>query len=199
MKKVIVFDLYNTLIAIQSNTQFFYRLYQESSNGFGIDRLAYKHLLLTKPIQVIKEQLGKAFQELYTNKQSELTHELNSIVLFDESTSVLQELTKHHQLFLISNLAEPYAQAFYRLGLHTYFTEVFFSFEHGFIKPQTEIFQLVEKSTNTSGKNILMVGDSQRSDIEGAQKMGWESLRINRKSVELKNSEIGDLTELVHL
>ena len=42
---------------------------------------------------------------------------------------------------------------------------------------------------------ILMIGDSLKSDIKGAEKMGWKSIQINRKRTS-NNLSIRDLTQL---
>ena len=41
-----------------------------------------------------------------------------------------------------------------------------------------------------------MVGDSQKADIQGAQKMNWNYLKINRNKTELLDYEIGNLEEI---
>ncbi len=68
-----------------------------------------------------------------------------------------------------------------------------FSCDFGMLKPNNSIFKEVENSTKAKPNEILMVGDSYTSDIKGAENMGWNYLRINRKK---KNSRVYDIQDL---
>jgi len=41
-----------------------------------------------------------------------------------------------------------------------------------------------------------MIGDPEKSDIQGAKNMNWNYLKINRRSNNLKEYEIRDLREI---
>lgn len=62
-----------------------------------------------------------------------------------------------------------------------------------FLKPDKEIFNEIEKFTENKPNEILMVGDSFKSDIVGAKNMKWNYLKINRYTSISNKYEIKDL------
>ena len=194
---VIVFDLYNTLVCIEKNTHFFLNLYQRSENGFGIDRKTYRRLLLTRSLEQLKAIFPPDFKTLYNENKHILERELNSVELYDDVIETISALEENHQLFILSNLAEPYKQPLLELGICNFFTKAYFSCDVGLIKPQPEIFKLIEEKTGKSGKDILMVGDSESSDMNGARSMGWDFLKIVRNRTKNDAYEINSLKELI--
>ncbi|WP_299713133.1 HAD family hydrolase [uncultured Tenacibaculum sp.] len=194
--KVIVFDLYNTLVEIRNNNKFFLQLYKESLNGFNIDISLYLELVMTKNEEELFEVLPDEFYELFRKYEYVLNEEVNSIFIYDEVLNSLQELQKKHRLFLISNLAFPYKKPAYNLGLYSYFETMIFSCDFGHMKPDEKIFREIEKRTKVESEEVLMIGDSLKSDIKGAEKMGWKSIQIDRKTNSNNLKAIKDLTQL---
>lgn len=193
--KIIVFDLYNTLVEITKNTHHFLKLYKLSSNGFGIDLLDYTQLIMKNDITHVLNTLPHEFKAIFEANKNALADEIASVQLYEETISMLEELKKDYPIYLISNLASPYKEAVYHLGIDHYFTKMIFSCDSGYLKPQKEIFRLVEEDVK-SGAEIIMIGDSQKSDIEGAKQMGWSYLKVSRKAKELKELEIRSLLEI---
>ncbi|UZR97744.1 HAD family hydrolase [Chondrinema litorale] len=194
--KVVVFDLYNTLVEIKEPNNFFLNLYRSSHNGFGLDISAYTYLLMTKELDNLFELLPSEFKELYTERKEELEKELNSVVIYKEVYNVLEELSKNYRLFLISNLASPYKKPIFDNNLNKYFDDMIFSCDYGCLKPEQKIFKEVETLTANTPDEILMVGDSYKSDIVGAKQMAWNYLKVNRKSEVKEVFEISDLGEI---
>jgi HAD superfamily hydrolase (TIGR01509 family) len=58
------------------------------------------------------------------------------------------------------------------------FDFIFDSSRLGFIKPQREFFEIVEKQTGFHGKEILLIDDSVEN-ITGAKNFGWETKLFN--------------------
>lgn len=191
--KVIVFDLYNTLIALRDSNHFFLKLYKKSHNGFEMLLPDYLRRVMQHDIQELFRILPSDFEHLYKQNQDELSKALASIIVYDDVINVLEDLRNKYSLFLISNLASPYKEPFFSNKLDTYFTETIFSCDCGCVKPQNEIFKKVEILAGTKPSKILMVGDSFKSDIKGAKDMGWNYLRINRNSIPKKDFEIKSL------
>lgn len=194
--KTIVFDLYNTLVEIKRRDHFFLRLYKISHDGFGMDISLYLQLVMKNSVDDLRHILPNEFSNLYDERLSYLEKELNSVVIYDEVIAVLRELKKDFQLFLISNLASPYKNPVYFYNLDKYFEKMIFSCDYGFLKPNREIFEEVEKITSNAPNKILMVGDSFKSDITGARNMNWNYLKINRKLSGSKSFEIQNLSEI---
>ncbi len=196
--EILVFDLYDTLIEINRNNHFFYQLYKLSNDGFGITIDKYKSLLLKTPLEEIFNLLAEEFEDLFYKNKLQLDDELNSVRLFDDSLAILEKIRENYVLCLISNLATPYKEPFFNLGLDKYFEKVIFSCDIGLIKPEVEIFKIVETYTHKRGKQIMMIGDSEKSDIEGARQMSWRYVKVSRKRSLKSKHEIKDLYSLLN-
>lgn len=194
--KTIVFDLYNTLIEIKESNHFFLKLFKLSYNGFNMSLPVYLNLVMTKDFKDLINILPSEFEELFDKNRIILETELNSIVVYKETYNTLESLKKDFRLFLISNLASPYKSPVFEKNLEQYFEGIIFSCDYGFLKPNQEIFREVERLTKNEASEILMVGDSFKSDIRGAQNMAWNYLKINRNGRLSKDYEIKDLNEI---
>ena len=133
---------------------------------------------------------------LYNKNLASLEEELNSVIVYEEVFDVLKSLKQNFRIFLILNLASPYKRPFYEYNLDPYFDEILFSCDAGYLKPDYFIFNEIEKLTNNTSNEILMIGDSFKSDILGAKKMNWNYLKVNRHSSNLKDYEIANLKEI---
>ncbi|WP_196909114.1 MULTISPECIES: HAD family hydrolase [unclassified Aquimarina] len=195
--KTIVFDLYNTLIEIKESNHFFLKLFKISQNGFDMDVSAYLQLVMKNDLSELRDILPPEFSTLYDKNLPELEQELDSIVIYEEVLHVLEDLKKHFRVFLISNLASPYKEPVFYNNLDQYFEKMIFSCDYGFLKPNKEIFKEIEKFTSNKPNEILMVGDSFKSDIVGAKNMGWNYLKISRYTPISKDYEIKNLNEII--
>ncbi|WP_394749279.1 HAD family hydrolase [Spongiimicrobium salis] len=191
--KTIVFDLYHTLIEIKESNHFFLRLFKDSQNGFGMDVSSYLQLIMKTKLNDLSTILPPEFNILFHKNLKHLEEELNSIIVYTEVFNVLQDLNKEFRIFLVSNLACPYKAPVFHHNLDQYFEKMIFSSDVGYLKPDRRIFSEVEKLTANMPKEILMIGDSFKSDIVGAKNMGWNYLRVNRFTSISKDYEIKDL------
>ena len=70
-----------------------------------------------------------------------------------------------------------------RLSLAVFARELcFWSFEHGFSKPDPHVFRLLSARLRTRGvrpDETLMVGDRSDNDIEPAQGQGWQTWKLD--------------------
>ena len=57
---------------------------------------------------------------------------------------------------------------------------IFVSSQLGFTKPSLGFFRAIEAELRLHPSQLLMIGDDQRNDIEGAARAGWHSLRLDR-------------------
>ncbi len=194
--KTIVFDLYNTLIEIKKSNHFFLKLFKNSQDGFGLDASSYLQLVMKNDINTLRNILPIEFYNLFDDKQNDLTNELESVIIYTEVIDVLRYLKQNYRIFLISNLASPYKKPVFSNNLDHYFEKMIFSCDYGFLKPDIEIFKEIEIITNHRPSEILMIGDSFKSDIIGARKMKWNYLKINRKTPISNDYEIKDLNEI---
>ena len=96
---------------------------------------------------------------------------------------LLQQLKeKGNQLFIGTNgLKYVQRRRIFQATMEGYFQDIIVSEEIGVAKPSIEFFETIfEKCQTKDKKKILMVGDSLRSDIEGAAKFGFDTVWINR-------------------
>ncbi|CAL2102279.1 putative Glyceraldehyde 3-phosphate phosphatase [Tenacibaculum sp. 190130A14a] len=196
--KTIVFDLYNTLIKIKEPKHFFVKLYRKSKNGFNLDISSYMKLVMTKSLVELEEMLPSEFKKLFKENKNDLEKELNSVVVFKEVYNILSRLEKCYNLFLISNLAEPYKEPFFDKKLDQYFEKVIFSCDYGSIKPEEKIFKEIEEITGNQPNEIMMIGDSLKSDIEIPKRLGWHFFRIERKEIGKDGDDVLDLKEILN-
>ena len=79
--------------------------------------------------------------------------------MFDDTEFVLNELSKRYDLYLISNIATPYKECFYNLGLDRWIKDPIFSCDVGYSKPDPNIFKIVIEKSGLQPGQLLMIGD----------------------------------------
>jgi len=97
--------------------------------------------------------------------------------LFPGAREVLEELSPHATLALISNgIGEVQRARIARLGLERYFDAIVISGEVGTAKPGTGIFDVLFEGLHHPDKaTALMIGDSLTSDIAGGINYGIDT------------------------
>jgi putative hydrolase of the HAD superfamily len=194
--KVIVFDLYNTLVEIKHQSYIFRDLYKEVARLTTHSYQEYVEVIMSNPIEELFNSLPGEFKASYDAGQELLREEIDSITLIPGSIDLLNSLKEDHRLFLISNLATPYKRPFFELGLNDYFEQPVFSCDVGCVKPSAQIFEIIENLAGVPTSQITMVGDSLRSDAEGAKAVGWNYIRINRQGDDLKEFEVARIADV---
>ena len=132
-------------------------------------------------------------------KEFNITHEeaesLNSyyisllhknIIPIDGAHEVLEELSKSHELVISTN--GPKEAAFKKVkaaNLHMYINKIVASGECGFSKPMPSFFRYVISKMNTKDRSqMLIIGDSLKSDILGGIYNGIDSCWFNPEGKE---------------
>lgn len=187
-KKLLLFDLYNTLVFISSRQRAYSPIIEYLIKK-GNDYTQLRHQLLTIPSDNIFTFLQTNFHLNVTSElincteqtDALLKQEIDSVQLFEETKDVLSQLQKDYCLVLISNLSSPYKQAVFNHQLDQYFDQLVFSCDIGFQKPQKEIFELAISKYSYSKNEILMIGDSLTDDKQGALNSGIDYQLIDRK------------------
>ena len=72
-------------------------------------------------------------------------------------------------------------------NLDIYFKDIFVSDKIGFEKPDKRFFQKIMDITKYSNKDLIMIGDSIKSDIIGAKNSNIKSIYFNKENK--KNSD----------
>lgn len=195
--KVIVFDLYHTLLQVNHQSYFFRNLFKAVQQEIDYSFSGYQRLLMKNDITAVFELLPDKFRVLYHENFSKLEEELAAITLYPEVLDCLGALQHKFDLYLISNLATPYKAPFFDKGLNLYFKDALFSCDLGYMKPQRAIFQELENRFQLNKQDVLMIGDSFKSDYKGAMANQWSALQLNRKGRKLRKFEIRNITEVL--
>lgn len=160
---------------------------------------------MTKRFDTLTEYFHNVTEEFGTNPPDFVYENLvgmwnkNTILCkpFPETIEVLEELKKDYKLVLISNtdcLSVP--QLLDKFDLRKYFDEIVLSCDIGSLKTDKKIFEKPIKKLKLKKKEVVMVGDSIPTDIEGAKNAGIKSILVDRRGTREFEGKISDLTEL---
>jgi putative hydrolase of the HAD superfamily len=126
-------------------------------------------------------------------------------IVYPEVKPVLDALRERFPLALLTNGAPDLQwEKIHSAKLENYFDPIVVSGEYGVGKPDPYIFQLVLERLDVSPKAAVMIGNSLRSDIAGAQGVGLWTIWVNRNGQELEgdvqpHGKIRDLSQLPEL
>lgn len=187
MTKGIIFDLYDTLIYTVDRKN----PYMAFFNSLGltkVEKSEWINNVLTQDYESFDE-IGSIIKKSIVHTQHYqklLEEECDNTFLFPDTISTLKRLSKKYRIFLLSNISTPYIKCYYDLGIDAYIEKPFFSCKIGFRKPNPMSFQSVIDYSGLPPRELLMIGDSFRSDYEGALNVGIKAI--------LKNDSLEKLT-----
>ncbi|MGI6589132.1 MAG: HAD family hydrolase [Candidatus Iainarchaeum sp.] len=205
MIKVVIFDLWNTLIPATIDWPHLISLVKKSSinneesSSLGDFIKKYEELTQKKKYGDY-EELRKDFLSGFSAKGVVLeqmlyeiyVNRIDKIVFFDDVLPTLVELkNKGYKLALLTNTENlTFEKIEAKLKLSNYFDFLGLSYEIGEIKPNPKMFEAVVNHFGVKPSECLMVGDSLRSDITGAKNFGIPSVWINRPKKSFDFAEI---------
>ena len=184
--KAIIFDLYNTLLYTEYKAKPYLNLFKtlgltKEEMNFWRDKVMSENF---NSFEELKESIRPS-SNVYTKQyEYDVKEENESTHLFDDTEFVLNELSKRYDLYLISNIATPYKECFYNLGLDKWIKDPIFSCDVGYSKPDPKIYDIVVEKSGLQPGQLLMIGDSVRADYEGALNCGIKSI-LKDKSLKL--------------
>ena len=187
--KVIAFDLWNTLIGSTMDFPYLISLSKKDDWSLGEYIAKYENALHKKSFSSFQELKNAFFKELKETENELLEKALydiyssrvDKIVFFPDVEDNLLKLKKQgYPLVLVSNVENlAFDDVNKVLDLNKYFDYFCLSFEVGAIKPDKKMFDCILKKTRVLPSEVLMVGDSLRSDII-EQKAKMHNCWINR-------------------
>ena len=126
-----------------------------------------------------------------------LEHRYNDIVPYEDVVPMLDALAPRFKLGLLSN-GNNYPEYF---GLAEHFDFAVYAQDIGIEKPDPRTYQIAVERAGCSLDQLLHVGDSLETDVEGAQAVGVRAVWLNRDEVPNDTGiepdhEIYSLTEL---
>ena len=122
--------------------------------------------------------------------------------LFNDVPDILTALQKDYRLGIVTNGSPDLQMAKIKGGkLEDFFEYILISGDVNFGKPDKRIFKKALDRFNVKKESVIMVGDSIRTDIAGANNAGISSIWLNRSDKENETSikpaaTIKDLAEL---
>ena len=140
--------------------------------------------------EALAERLNAVYRE----------HRFADIELYADVVPALDTLGRHFEMGLLSNGNTPPD----RCGLGGRFSFVIFSQDYGVDKPAPRIFEIALKEAGCPTEQLVHVGDSLETDVQGAKNAGILSVWLNRDGVEnqtdvIPDFEIQALTELASI
>ncbi|MEK6895476.1 MAG: HAD family hydrolase [Nanoarchaeota archaeon] len=148
-----------------------------------------------KVMGVTDKKILKKISNLYYK-----AHE--NIFLYKDALDTLNYLKcKGYVLALITNVDRYAQERVLQLFPKDIFDHVITSFEIGYKKPEKEIFLALSEKYDIDPSEIVMVGDTEITDILPALRLGWKTVFINRKRMVSKKADytISSLRELTEI
>ena len=181
---VIAFDVFGTLVKIGERRSPYRKLIKwlkENGRQPKPDDAKFimsQNLSFTELVKLLGINIpDQLLQEL----EHDLNDELQSIVLYEDTLSTLEELKElGFRLALCSNLAMPYGKVVSSLlpNIDTYA----WSYEVGAIKPESQIYQYLIDQLECRAKDVLFIGDTPLADYSGPNEFGMSARLIDRKN-----------------
>lgn len=197
-----IFDLYGTLIDIHTDEEdeslwkALAKLYREHGANYyasGIHN-GYKKYVKEELKKSEEIQVETVFRKLFAQKGVEVSDDLilevcrffrdtstKHLRLYEWSLPILETLKSNgKKVYLLSNAQRSFTyHEMEKLGLVSYFDEIYISSDHGVKKPNLEFFQILIKKEGLDVKECLMLGNDQTCDILGAQHAGMDTWYVH--------------------
>ncbi len=147
-----------------------------------------------KAVKRPNEELANHLNQIY------LKHRFEDIELYDDVLPTLRALKKEYTLGILSN-GNSYPE---RCGLEEMFDFVVFSQDFGIEKPDKEIFNIMLEKAKCKKNEIVHIGDSLETDIQGAINAEMKCIWLNRNEMPNPDNfkleyKITSLTELIDI
>ncbi len=119
--------------------------------------------------------------------------------LIDGAMDVLDYLKDKYELHIITNgFKEVQHIKLDSCQLKPFFKQIIISEEHGFNKPDLQIFNLAESLAQAQNHECVMIGDNFETDIEGALNANWKAIYLANTDSHKENI-IQNLTQINEL
>ncbi len=217
MYKNIIFDLYGTLIDIdtdESKKEVWEKLsllmayngasYQAAELEEEYKKTVEKYMNRVQGTKYPDIDVCDVFHRLYKNKNSKAKFKMakqtaktfralstSHIKVYDGVIKLLDQLKEQKvNIYILSNAQRIFLKAeMDMLGLSDYFNEIYISSDEHMCKPDVEFYKILMKKEGLKPKDTLMIGNDYSTDIKGANKLGIDSLYIQTAISNLKAKE----------
>lgn len=165
----------------------------QSKKNFHHSRSDWASLVNQSFVNAVPAPLSEAiFDEIYERFASPDVWKI-----YDDVIPALEALSEHGiRLAVVSNWDERLHLLLPRLKLDSFFETVVVSYEVGFPKPSSVIFEYALRKLGLPAEAVLHVGDSFSEDFLGAQNVGLKAVLVARGEKEPKPNSIASLKQL---
>ena len=206
--KGILFDLYGTLIDIETNEAMdeiyravahyltyhcvylrrwevrerYYRIMKQQKDASGEE---YPEIDVEAIWNELLMQEGIKSSSIRGQQAKVIAHiyrgvSRNRLQLYPDVKRVLNELQMKYRLALISDAQSCYAlPEIQAVGLENYFESIVISSRYGFRKPDPRLFQKTLDNMQLTSSEVIWVGNDMFRDIYGAQALGIKNIYID--------------------
>lgn len=194
--KVIIFDAFGTLVKIGESRSPYRKLMKWLKANSRKPTEHDAKIIMSTPVDV--EQLAKIFgadlpKQLLEKINNALQLELSTIQLYEDTVPTLQILKeKGFKIVLCSNLAMPYGVQLRNL-LPDFFDVIVFSYEVGAIKPEPQIYEMIQAHFGYEFSEMIFIGDHPILDVEIPLSLGMSARLIERNKNQKLLDVLGDL------
>ena len=190
--RVILFDVYGTLVKIHDKRAPFRQLIQIGADQGRKPCAEDAEILMGQPVGLLDaaELLGIRLMDADRERlERDLHAEVASIVPFSDTLRALDELkNRGFKIGLCSNLALQYAAPVLS-ALPRALDAYIWSFDAGAIKPDPAIYAHACRQLCCAPGDVLMVGDTVEADVDGPRSFGMQAILLDREQrLNLKNS-----------
>lgn len=125
----------------------------------------------------------------------------DEIEMVDGIEDLLLYLSDKYKIFTASNgVYDMQVNRIKKSNLSKYFTAIFVSDKIGYEKPDKRFFQKIMDITKYSNDDLIMIGDSMKSDIIGAKNSKIKSIYFNKENKKISDKnftyQVKNLSEI---
>lgn len=151
-----------------------YGLDQVTKDYLEFDRFFYPMMMAPRPFP-----MSRAAELAQQMAKAHLEHTTDYFQPLPNAIEVVRYLASKYPLTIVSNgFVEVQYKKINRSGLADCFRHVVLSEEVGCQKPNKRIYEIALEKNGLKAKDVLMIGDSWTSDIQGAINAGIDQLWI---------------------
>ncbi|QQN40215.1 HAD family hydrolase [Acinetobacter sp. CS-2] len=182
--KVLVFDAFGTLVKIGASRSPYRKLMRWLKANGRKTSADDAGIIMSNPVDVA--QLARIFgaelpEQLCMEINNDLEFELSTIQLYEDTVPTLQILKQSgFKIALCSNLALPYGEQLKKI-LPNLFDVIVFSYEVGAIKPEQQIYGVIQAYFGCEFSEMLFIGDHPILDVEKPISLGMSARLIERQ------------------
>lgn len=186
---VIAFDVFGTLVKIGKRRSPYQKLMKYFKDQGRQPHSSDAAMIMSNNVDFVQLAATVGMHipdQLLQELINDLDDELQSIELYEDTISTLEQLRKlGFKLALCSNLAKPYGEAVFPLLPN--FDAYAWSYEVGAIKPDPKIYQSLIDQLACQAGDVLFIGDTPLADVTGPTTFGMSARLINRKNGQTLN------------